>query len=107
MKYFIENTDPSRGETYKLAKEFGQTLLDNCSEMLGKAPLYRDVTFPTAPQTIVNDKGDIVVSEVPRKGVSRLEKYVAEMAAGSSATISVNVGSERPFLEDNSVDIFL
>lgn len=41
------------------------------------------VTFPTAPKTTVTAKGDIVYEEVNRTGVSRLERYVAEMAAGS------------------------
>ena len=36
-------------------------------------------------------KGDIIAEEVNRPGVSRLEKYVAEMAAGSKMTQSINV----------------
>jgi hypothetical protein len=79
-------------ETYKLAKEFGQMLLENCAQTNKLAPVYRDVTIPTAPKTTVTDKGDIIVTEVPRKGVSRLEKYVAEMAAGTTTTTNVNVG---------------
>ena len=49
------------------------------------------VTFPTAPKTTVTAKGDIVAEEVNRPGVSRLEKYVAEMAAGSTMTHTINV----------------
>lgn len=36
-------------------------------------------------------KGEIISEEVNRPGVSRLEKYVAEMAAGSTMTHSINV----------------
>ena len=42
MQYVIDNTPTERGETYVLAKAFGQTLLDNCREMVGQAPLYKD-----------------------------------------------------------------
>lgn len=53
--------------------------------------LIPPVTFPTAPKTTVSAKGDIIAEEVNRPGVSRLEKYVAEMAAGSKMTQSINV----------------
>jgi len=42
MQYHIDKCDPSRGETYKLAKEFGQRLIDNCREAVGQPPLYKD-----------------------------------------------------------------
>ena len=35
MQYFVDRCNPSRGETYKLGKEFGQKLIDNCREALG------------------------------------------------------------------------
>ena len=42
MQYYINTCDSSRGETYKLAKEFGQQLIDNCREAIGQPPLYKD-----------------------------------------------------------------
>ncbi|BGP41220.1 fatty acid synthase alpha subunit Lsd1 [Rhodotorula kratochvilovae] len=100
MQYTIDNCPVERGEKYVLAKQFGQTLLDNCREMIGQAPLYKDVTFPTAPKTSITAKGDIVVEEVNREGVSRLEKYVAEMAAGSKVTVqSVNLDKVQEQVE--------
>ena len=42
MQYHINKVDPERGSTYKLAKEFGQQLIDNCREVIGEAPLYKD-----------------------------------------------------------------
>lgn len=42
MQYTIDNADVTRGENYRLAKEFGYSLLENCREMIGQAPLYRD-----------------------------------------------------------------
>ncbi len=42
MQYYIDQCDPERGETYKLAKQFGQQLIDNCREVVGKPPLYKD-----------------------------------------------------------------
>lgn len=109
MRYNLDQVDASRGETYALAKQFGNTLLDNCIECLGTAPLYKDgalvlsragsrskprpltVTFPTAPKTTVTPKGDIKYEEVARPKITRLEKYVQEMAAGSTVTPQINV----------------
>lgn len=42
MQYHIDNCDETKGETYRLAKELGQQLLDNCREALGQNPLYKD-----------------------------------------------------------------
>ena len=42
MQYYVDHCDPSRGETYELGKEFGQKLIDNCREALGRPPLYKD-----------------------------------------------------------------
>jgi hypothetical protein len=45
MQYYIDRCDPDRGETYKLGKEFGQQLIDNCREALGQPPLYKDGAY--------------------------------------------------------------
>ncbi|KII85134.1 hypothetical protein PLICRDRAFT_45274 [Plicaturopsis crispa FD-325 SS-3] len=91
MQFYIDRTDPTRGETYQLAKKFGQQLIDNTKEILGQPPVYKDVTFPTAPHTEVTAKGDIVYSEVVREGVRKLEAYVEEMASGDTISGSVNI----------------
>ena len=42
MQYNVDRCDPSKGETYKLAKEFGQQLINNTREVIGKPPVYKD-----------------------------------------------------------------
>jgi hypothetical protein len=42
MQYHVDACRPELGETYKLAKEFGQQLLDNCREALAENPVYKD-----------------------------------------------------------------
>jgi len=42
MQYHIDRCDPSKGETYKLAKEFGQELIKNTSTVINKPPVYKD-----------------------------------------------------------------
>ncbi|KAG8968299.1 3-oxoacyl-[acyl-carrier-protein] synthase [Tulasnella sp. 419] len=91
MQYHMDHCLPNKGETYELAKEFGQQLINNCREALNKPPLYKDVTFPTAPRTEVTDKGDIVYSEVVRENVRKLEAYVEEMATGDALSGQVNI----------------
>jgi fatty acid synthase subunit alpha, fungi type len=46
MQYNINQCDASKGETYKLAKEFGQKLIDNTREVIGKPPMYKDGALP-------------------------------------------------------------
>ena len=45
MQYHIDQCDATRGETYKLAKEFGQKLIDNCREAIDHPPMYKDGTL--------------------------------------------------------------
>uniref|UniRef100_A0A0W0EUQ4 Putative fatty acid synthase n=1 Tax=Moniliophthora roreri TaxID=221103 RepID=A0A0W0EUQ4_MONRR len=91
MQYHIDKCDPNKGETYKLAKEFGQQLIDNTRQVLGQPPVYKDVTFPTAPHTEVTAKGDIVYTEVMRENVRKLEAYVEEMASSEPVSGAVNI----------------
>jgi len=45
MQYHIDRCDPSKGETYKLAKEFGRELIKNTQEVIGNPPMYKDGKF--------------------------------------------------------------
>ena len=82
MQYHIDNCPTDRGETYQLAKELGQQLIENCKEVIDEAPRYKDVSIPTAPQTTVDNRGNLDYREVPRASVRKLEHYVREMAEG-------------------------
>ena len=42
MQYHINRCDPRKGDTYALAKQFGQQLIDNTREVLGQPPVYKD-----------------------------------------------------------------
>jgi fatty acid synthase subunit alpha len=42
MQYYIDQCDASKGETYQLAKQFGQQLIDNTREVIGQPPVYKD-----------------------------------------------------------------
>ncbi|KAJ5886303.1 Fatty acid synthase subunit alpha [Penicillium subrubescens] len=82
MQYHIDNCPTERGETYQLAKELGQQLIDNCKEVMDVAPVYKDVAVPTGPQTTVDARGNISFKEVPRASARKLEHYVKQMAEG-------------------------
>jgi fatty acid synthase subunit beta len=49
MQYNIDHCDETRGEKYKLAKEFGQQLIDNTREVMDKRPIYKDGTYQVDP----------------------------------------------------------
>jgi fatty acid synthase subunit alpha, fungi type len=82
MQYHIDNCPTERGETYMLAKELGEQLIENCKDVLGEAPVYKDVSLPTGPQTTVDARGNLEYKEVPRQSARKLEHYVREMAEG-------------------------
>ncbi|KAM3582650.1 fatty acid synthase alpha subunit Lsd1 [Umbelopsis sp. WA50703] len=83
MRYNVEKCAADKGETYRLAKEFGQALIENCAEVLSLSPVYKDVTFPTGPKTTLSDKGDVKYEEIARPGCRKLADYVKDMATGS------------------------
>ena len=62
MQYYIDKCDPTRGENYRLAKQFGQQLIDNCREVVGKPPLYRDGMWPGFNDLV---PPDCVFSNIP------------------------------------------
>ncbi|KAI9713283.1 MAG: 3-oxoacyl-[acyl-carrier-protein] synthase [Chrysothrix sp. TS-e1954] len=82
MQYHIDHCPTERGETYELAKELGQQLIDNCKEVLGQAPAYKDVALPTGPELTIDARGNMEYKEAPRASVRKLEHYVKEMAEG-------------------------
>ncbi|TWU75521.1 3-oxoacyl-[acyl-carrier-protein] synthase [Metarhizium rileyi] len=82
MQYHIDNCPTERGETYKLAKELGQMLIENCKEVLDVSPVYKDVAVPTGPRTTVDARGNLNFEETPRASCRKLEHYVQQMAEG-------------------------
>ncbi|GAW18200.1 Fatty acid synthase subunit alpha [Xylariales sp. No.14919] len=82
MQYHIDNCPTERGETYKLAKELGEQLIENCKEVLNVSPVYKDVAIPTGPHTTVDARGNLSYEEVPRQSCRKLEHYVQQMAEG-------------------------
>ncbi|KAI5794513.1 fatty acid synthase-like protein [Peziza echinospora] len=82
MQYHIDHCPTERGETYRLAKQLGMQLIENCKEVLTTNPVFKDVGIPLAPQTTMDAKGNLKYEEVPRPAVRKLELYVKEMAAG-------------------------
>ncbi|PGH17519.1 fatty acid synthase subunit alpha [Helicocarpus griseus UAMH5409] len=86
MQYHIDNCPTERGETYKLAKELGQQLIENCKEVLNENPVYKDVAIPTGPETVIDARGNINYKEIPRASARKLEHYVKAMADGGPIT---------------------
>lgn len=42
MQYHIDNCPVEKGENYRLAKEFGEQLLENCRAAATENPIYKD-----------------------------------------------------------------
>lgn len=82
MQYHMDVCPTERGETYQLAKELGEQLIENCKDVIEEAPVYKDVGVPTGPQTTVDARGNLDYKEIPRTSARKLEHYVREMADG-------------------------
>ncbi|KPM43575.1 Fatty acid synthase subunit alpha [Neonectria ditissima] len=82
MQYHMDNCPTERGETYKLAKQLGEQLIENCKDVLNVPPHYKDVGVPTGPRTTVDAKGNLNYEEVPRASCRKLEHYVQQLAEG-------------------------
>jgi fatty acid synthase subunit alpha len=82
MQYHIDHCPAERGETYELAKQLGQQLIENCKDVLNENPVFKDVSVPTAPHLDIDARGNMNYSEVPRASVRKFEHYVREMAEG-------------------------
>ncbi|KAJ2605522.1 fatty acid synthase alpha subunit Lsd1, partial [Coemansia sp. RSA 1804] len=102
MAYHIAKTDETKGETYKLAREYAQMLYENCEVALTHPPVYKDVGFPTGPQTKVAANGDIDYAEVQRPEERKLLDYVRTMQAGGELTKF----SSRQRVEQNLAKIY-
>ena len=63
MQYHIDKVNPDRGSTYKLAKQFGQQLIDNCRQVVGQAPLYKDGEFRFGSSIILYLRS--IISNIP------------------------------------------
>ncbi|KAJ3255887.1 3-oxoacyl-[acyl-carrier-protein] synthase [Boothiomyces macroporosus] len=92
IRYRINSVALQRGDSYKHAKDLALQLLENCEAAISCPPKCKDVTFPTAPCTIITEKGEIKYSEVNRENVRKLEAYVKEMAEGSKVGLKVDLG---------------
>ncbi|KAK0701702.1 hypothetical protein B0T26DRAFT_757695 [Lasiosphaeria miniovina] len=82
MQYHIDNCPTERGETYKLAKELGVQLIENCKDVLAADPVFKDVAIPTGPRTTIDARGNMKYEELPRASCRKLEHYVQQMAEG-------------------------
>ena len=82
MQYHMDTCPTERGETYKLAKQLGEQLIENCNDVINEAPVFKDVAVPTGPQTSVDGRGKLDYAEIPRPSARKLEHYVREMAEG-------------------------
>ncbi|ONH68727.1 Fatty acid synthase subunit alpha [Cyberlindnera fabianii] len=101
MEYHINKAQHKEGENYTLANELGQQLIENCKAVLDIDPVYKDISYPTGPQTTVDHKGNIVYNEAPRENIRKLQQYVFEMSQGSEVTKEA-----RPTIADDLTKVY-
>ncbi|ODV95607.1 hypothetical protein PACTADRAFT_42750 [Pachysolen tannophilus NRRL Y-2460] len=86
MQYRIDECPADRGETYQLAKKLGQQLIENCKQVINSKPVYKDISYPTAPKTTVDSRGNVKYEEVVDPKIRKLSDYVYKVAQGSELT---------------------
>lgn len=94
--FYMKKCSKSREKpTYNLCYELGTTLADNCRESMLVSPVFKDVAFPTAPNTKIGSNGEVLYKEVPRPGIRKLETYVQEMRQGKEIKIATEIDVAR------------
>ena len=76
MKYILEQKYDSYSDD--LLHIFGETLTNNCIDGLKKDPVYKNVLYPMAPKTLIED-GKIFYSEVKRNSIRKMASFVEDM----------------------------
>ena len=68
LDYFMKKCSLKKEKpTYNLCHEMGTSLSNNCSEAMAFSPAFKDVGFPTAPNTRIAPSGDVLYSEGGKK----------------------------------------
>ena len=88
MQYNIDHCDETRGEKYKLAKEFGQQLIDNTREVIDKPPLYKDGKYQV--QNCVRSSADFFQSHSLLLPIPRSLRRVISCTLRSSEKMSAS-----------------
>jgi hypothetical protein len=68
--YYLDNAPVEKGPTYQLAQNFGRMLLQNCEEVLGTPPVYKDGPYMVFAGVLVKVRSSFVglsCSNVPRR----------------------------------------
>ena len=94
MQYNINQCDASKGETYRLAKEFGQKLIDNTREVIGKPPMYKDggcISFSRLFMFIINACFCFLKLLSQLRHTQKLQRRAKSSIPKLSAKMSVNL----------------
>ncbi|PWN49564.1 fatty acid synthase [Violaceomyces palustris] len=78
IQHELKRASASKAPGRDLAIEVCQALLQSTCEGPSR---YRDVSIPAGPKTVLDNRGNIKYSEVPRPGVHDMEDYVYSMAS--------------------------
>ncbi|OLY84576.1 Fatty acid synthase subunit beta, partial [Smittium mucronatum] len=77
------------GDQYNYSVEFGDkiisdldTLIRMCIDGISNKPKYYGVDEYLGPKTSINNRGDIVYSEVPRSGINNNRDFIKSMVKG-------------------------
>lgn len=101
MEYHVANTDPLKGENYQMVKTLGEQLIENCKQVIEMDPVYKDISMPTGPKTVIDKNGNIAYSEEPRENIRKLSQYVQEMAIGGPLT-----KEQQPTIQEDLTNVY-
>ncbi|KAI8326430.1 hypothetical protein GQ54DRAFT_336614 [Martensiomyces pterosporus] len=92
----ILDMEKSSGELSRQAVAVAKRIYAACKEALNSAPVYKEMSAPTCPNTRVTSKGDIEYSETPRENEPSFVEYVQHMKLPA-------FGDKPPFLHLRSL----
>ncbi|KAI8318331.1 hypothetical protein GQ54DRAFT_341909 [Martensiomyces pterosporus] len=92
----ISAMEKSSGELPQQAVAVAKQIHVACKEALNLAPVYKEMSVPTCPNTRVTNKGDIEYSETPRENEPSFAEYIQHMKLPA-------FGDKPPFLHLRSL----
>ncbi|KAI8324908.1 hypothetical protein GQ54DRAFT_255713 [Martensiomyces pterosporus] len=82
----ISAMEKSSSESSPQAVGVAKRIYAACKEALDLAPVYKEMSVPTCPNTRISNKGDIEYSEIPREDEPSFVEYAQHMKAPAFET---------------------
>ncbi|KAJ2611506.1 fatty acid synthase alpha subunit Lsd1 [Coemansia sp. RSA 1365] len=94
----INSSDDSVDLETVAARDLAQLIYSRCSSAMGSDPVYRELSRPTQPETLISTSGAVSYTENPRSNETTMDDYVTRMSCEPSEEESRSNAAFAPLL---------